>query len=134
MKTILIFFGILFLLLIIWDLCTRKYLNPYTMDLYIANKGAGKSSTLAKNTIKALKHHEIVYTNAKDIKVNGVRIFDTYDLGKKYVENSYLLVDEISLFFDNRNYKNTSKEFIEWLREVRHDRLKVDLFSQSYDC
>lgn len=134
MKVILIFFGVLFLLLVIWDLCTRKYLNPYTMDLYIANKGAGKSSTLAKNAIKAYKHHEIVYTNASDLLINEVRIFNTYDLGKKFVDNAYILVDEISLFFDNRNYKNTSKDFIEWLREVRHDRLKVDLFSQSYDC
>ena len=61
MKVILIFFGVLFLLLVIWDLCTRKYLNPYTMDLYIANKGAGKSSTLAKNAIKAYKQSHDVY-------------------------------------------------------------------------
>ena len=104
------------------------------MDLYIGNKGCGKSSTLAKNCIKALKRREDTYTNASDIMVNGVKIFNTYDLGKKYIANSYIAVDEISLYFDNRNYKNTSKEFIEWLREVRHDRLKVDLYSQSYDC
>lgn len=119
---------------ITWHFLTLKYINPYTMDLYIANKGAGKSTQLAKNVLKACKRGQKVYTNDKDLKINGVRLFDTFDLGHYYVSNGYLAVDEISLYFDNRNHRNTSKEFIEWLREVRHNRLMVDLFSQSYDC
>lgn len=127
-------FFTLMISLIIWHFATLKYLNPYTMDLYIANKGAGKSTQLAKNVIKACKRGQKVYTNDKDLKINGVRCFDTYDLGQYYVGNAYLAVDEISLYFDNRNYKSTSKDFIEWLREVRHNSLMVDLFTQSYDC
>lgn len=128
-----LFFAIM-ISLIIWHFCTLKYINPYTMDLYIANKGAGKSTQLAKNVIKYAKKGLKVYTNDKDLKINGVRVFNTFDLGNYYVSNGYLAVDEISLYFDNRNHRNTSKEFIEWLREVRHNRLMVDLFSQSYDC
>lgn len=120
--------------LIIWHFLTRKYINPYTMDLYIANKGAGKSCTLAKNALKASKRGQTVYSNTEDINVENVRVYDTFDLGRYSVEKAYILVDEVSLFFDNRNYKNTSKEFIQWLRSIRHDRLCVDLFTQSYDC
>lgn len=132
---ILIYFLLGFnLFFITWHLLTRKYINPYTMDLYIGNKGCGKSSTMAKMILNNIKHNEIVYANADDIKINNVRIYDTLDLGNKKVENSHIYVDEVSLFFDNRNYKNTSKEFIKWLREIRHLKLKVELFTQSYDC
>lgn len=124
----------LLICLIIWHFLTRKYINPYTMDLYIANKGAGKSTTLAKNVLKARRKGNNVYTNADDINISGTRIFNTFDLGNYHVEKAYILVDEVSLYFDNRNYKNTSKEFIQWLRSIRHDRLCVDLFTQSYDC
>lgn len=120
--------------LLVWHFATLKFLNPYTMDLYIANKGAGKSTQLAKNAIKAIKRGETVYTNANDLKVNDVEIFNTYDLGYYYLSDAFVAVDEISLFFDNRQHAKTAPEFVEWLREIRHDRLKVDLYSQSYDC
>lgn len=131
---IVYFLFALLICLIIWHFLTRKYINPYTMDLYIANKGAGKSTTLAKNVLKARRKGNNVYTNADDINIPGTRIFNTFDLGNYHVEKAYILVDEVSLYFDNRNYKNTSKEFIQWLRSIRHDRLCVDLFTQSYDC
>lgn len=120
--------------ILIWHVTTMKYINPYTMDLYIGNKGCGKSSTMAKMIKDDVKHNVKVYANAPDININGVRVYDTFDLGHKKVTNANIYVDEVSLFFDNRNYKNTSKEFIAWLREVRHNRLKVKLFTQSYDC
>lgn len=132
---ILIYFFIGFdILILTWHLLTIKYINPYTMDLYIGNKGCGKSSTMAKMILKNIKKGEIVYANADDIKIKNIRIYETLDLGRKKVEKAHLYVDEVSLFFDNRNYKNTSKEFIKWLREVRHNKLKVELFTQSYDC
>lgn len=139
MKFLIIFFLCLIIILIVWHFITLKYLNPYTMDLYIANKGAGKSCTLSKNVLKYIKSGKPVYTNADDINISGTRIFNTYDLGYYFVEDSYILIDEVSLFFDNRNalnkkYMQQSKDFVQWLRECRHDRLCIDLFTQSYDC
>lgn len=124
----------LLVLLIIWHFVTLKYLNPYTMRLFIANKGAGKSTTAAKFRQKYIRRYIPVYTNMDDMKINGVRIYQTMDLGHYKVDDRYIQVDEVSLFFDNRNYKTTSKEFIKWLRAVRHHKLRVDLFTQSYDC
>lgn len=139
MKTIWIIFFCFMGALLLWHLLTLKYINPYTMDLYIGNKGCGKSCTLAKNVIKYSKYGKPIYTNADDIQIQGVRTFYTLDLGKKYVSDAYLLVDEVSLFYDNRNslnkqYMADSKEFVKWLREIRHNRLCIDLFTQSYDC
>lgn len=134
METLIYIFLVFDLIFITWHLATRKFINPYTMDLYIGNKGCGKSSTMAKMIKKDIKNNIIVYANVNDIKINDVRQYDTFDLGHKKVENATIYVDEVSLFFDNRNYKNTSKEFISWLREVRHNRLRVNLFTQSYDC
>lgn len=134
MNIIIIFLISLLISLIIWHFLTLKYLNPYTMRLFIANKGAGKSTTIRKFCQKYIRRGIKVYANMEDIKINGVHVYDTMDLGKYKVENAYMVVDEVSLFFDNRNYKQTSKEFIRWLRSVRHHRLRVDLFTQSYDC
>lgn len=117
-----------------WHFLTLKYINPYTMDLYIGNKGCGKSSTIAKHVKNDIRKGIHTYVNADDININGVRIYDTFDLGHKKVTDAKIYVDEVSLFFDNRNFKNTSKEFIKWLREVRHNRLRVELYTQSYDC
>lgn len=133
--TFIIWFLISLLIsLIIWHFLTLKYLNPYTMRLFIANKGAGKSTTIRKLCQQYIRRGIPVYANMEDIKINGVHVYDTMDLGRYKVENAYMVVDEVSLFFDNRNYKQTSKEFIRWLRSVRHHRLRVDLFTQSYDC
>lgn len=119
---------------LIWHFLTLKYINPYTMDLYLSGKGGGKSSTIAKHILRDIKNHNIVYSNSDDIKINDVRIYDTFDLGKYKLDNACLYVDEVSLFFDNRNYKNTSREFISFLRGVRHHKLRCELYSQSYDC
>lgn len=126
-------------LLLIWHILTIKYVNPYTMDLYIAKKGAGKSATIAKMIIRSKKRGNNIYVNSPDLKIKDVNIYDTYDLGKGYIENAHLFVDEVSLFYDNRKsmqkgYMKDSEQFVAFLRECRHDKLMVDLFTQSYDC
>lgn len=125
--------------LIIWHFLTLKYLNPYTMRLFIGSKGCGKSTTAAKFRQQYTRRGIPIYTNMEDMKVNGVRIYNTYDLGNYRVDDRYIQVDEVSLFFDNRNslnkkYMQDTKNFVKWLRGVRHHRLRVDLFTQSYDC
>lgn len=109
------------------------------MDLYIASKGAGKSTQIAKNLVRYNGKFGPAYVNSSDINIKGVRVYDTYDLGKYRINSAYVIVDEVSLFYDNRQYQNKdyqrdSKQFIQWLRGIRHEKLKIDLFTQSYDC
>lgn len=128
------FIFILIIIFLIYHLLTKKYLSPYKLFLVLGKKGSGKSTLISKLAIKYLNRGYPVYTNCADCKINGVRIINTYDIGKYQLENCVVLIDEISVFYDNRRYKETSKEFIEWLRYMRHDRLIVWAFSQSYDC
>lgn len=117
----------------VWNFLTLKYKQKDSLVLWIASIGQGKSSTLAKNCLKARKNGSVVYSNCDDINIDGVRIFDTMDLGEYRVQNAQIEIDEISVYYDNRNYKQTSKQFIKWLRYSRHERLNVNMYTQSYD-
>ena len=47
---------------LVFDLKTRKYLNPYKLYLVFGKKGSGKSTYLVKLAKKHLKKHWLVYT------------------------------------------------------------------------
>lgn len=125
--------GGLFLFFVPWHLLTRKYKQNPAISLWIAQIGAGKSSTMAKNILKATSDNKTVYCNCEDVNIPKTRIFKTYDLGNYKVQDAQIEVDEISVYYDNRNYKQTSAQFIRWLRYIRHERLSCNLYTQSYD-
>lgn len=52
---------------LVWDLTTRKYLNPYKLYLVFGKKGSGKSTYLVKLARKHLKKGWIVYTNMEEL-------------------------------------------------------------------
>lgn len=131
---IIIYVLLIFLsLVLIWHFLTKKYISPYKLYVFIGKKGAGKSSYIAKKAKWFIDHGYNVYCNCDDIKINGVHIFKTQDIGKYDMHDAIVFIDEISVFFDNRTYKQTSAEFIQWLRYMRHYKLIVYAFSQSYD-
>lgn len=132
-KFIYIFIVVLFAIGLPWHFLTRRFVQKPAISLWIAQIGAGKSSTMAKNILKARKNNTNVYCNCEDIRIPGTRIFKTYDLGQYKVQDSQIEVDEISVYYDNRNYKQTSQQFIRWLRYIRHERLSCNLYTQSYD-
>lgn len=123
----------MFAIFLPWHLLTRKFVQKPAISLWIAQIGAGKSSTMAKNILAAVKDKKTVYCNCEDVVIPGTRVFNTYDLGMYKVQNAQIEVDEISVFYDNRNYKQTSAQFIRWLRYLRHERLSCNLYTQSYD-
>lgn len=51
----------------------------------------------------------------------------------KFPENSLLQIDEASFDFLNRDWKNTPKEFIKFLKGARHDHIKIIFYSQTAD-
>lgn len=129
--------GVLFVLFLIWHLCTKKYINPYKQYLYIGVKGTGKSTTMTKKIYQYMKKGYDVYTDALDIRIPGLRIIDINDVGAHYAENSVFFIDELALYFSNRNfmdkeYRKRTEAFLKWLHAVRHDRCTVYLFSQDY--
>lgn len=127
---IISFIGIFFFLK--W---AYKYNNPYKLYFVIGKKGSGKTSYLCKLALEYTRRGWAVYTNVLDIKVPGIRIIhDISDLGAFVPDaNSVLLLDEVSLIWDNRHFKNFKDCTKEFFRLQRHYRCICYLFSQTFD-
>lgn len=112
-----------------------KYNNPYKLFFVMGKKGSGKTSYLCKLALDYTKKGWTVYTNVPDLRVSGVRILnDISDLGDVVPKaNSLLLLDEVSLVWDNRHFKNFKDCTKEFFRLQRHYRCTVYLFSQTFD-
>lgn len=104
--------------------------------------GTGKTTLLTAIAIKALKKGmyegesiERVYTNFA-VNYPGIYRLDWSKLGYQQHENCLILIDEISIYCDNRNWKeNLKKEQLMFWKLYRHYRCQIIYCSQSYnDC
>jgi len=128
---LLLLFIVVLLIVFIYHKVTLKYLNPYLLTMVFGKKGSGKSTLLVK---LALQHLEDGWTVYSTERIPGTYFVDYNDIG--YVEfapNSVLLVDEVGMIWDNRNFKNFKNEVRDWFKLQRHRRVKVYLFSQTFD-
>lgn len=131
MKTFCILFCVVCIAFTLFHLLTKKYLNPYKLIMVFGKKGAGKSTLETKLALEHSKKGWTVYCTSK--------IPNTYyvpeDLiGKvEFNEHSVLLVDEVGMLWDNRDFKTFSKDVRDWFKLQRHRKVKVYLFSQSFD-
>lgn len=66
MKFLFWFFFILFALILLWHLLTRKYVNTYKLYLLFGKKGCGKSTMLQKLAVYYKKRGFNVYCNIGD--------------------------------------------------------------------
>lgn len=117
--------------LFIFERLTRKYAsNSFaTLDFYVGKKGSGKTTILTSIALKYLKKGVKVYST-EDIP--GCFTFDPRDIGKyDFDSGSVILIDEISLVFNNRDWTNFDKDKIEWFVLQRHHRNKVVIATQS---
>lgn len=121
----------IFLAFLLFGLYCSKYSNPYKLNMYIGPKGCGKSTLIAKTAIKWLKKGKIVYTTTP---LAGCVYVPAEKIGHVFLEpNSILLVDEVGMIWDNRNFKNFDSAIRDWFKLQRHYRLTVYLFSQAND-
>lgn len=111
----------------------------YHIEICFAQIGSGKSTDIAKRCYKELyrknRRYKYIYTNI-ETGIPGVRMFDTNDFasGKNvFPPGSLVLIDEISLVLDNRKWKKTSEELIEYFRLCRHYKNTLICYSQHYD-
>ena len=119
---------------LLWDFTTRKYLNPYKLYLVFGKKGSGKSTYLVKLARKHLKKGWIVYTNMEELFMPGVRHFEIKHLGDFVPEaHSLLLLDEVGMIWDNRDYKTFKPQVRDFFKLQRHYHVKVYMASQTFD-
>lgn len=130
----MIFLLCVFALVLGFSLVSRKYANPYLLTFVFGKKGAGKSLYMVREMQRDLKRGWTVYTDIQDIKLEGVRIFNTDDLGKFIPEpNSSIYIDEGGVKFDNRNFKTFPPELRDFFKYMRKYRCKCMINSQTYD-
>ena len=121
---------------LVWDLATRKYLNPYKLYLVFGKKGSGKSTYLVKLAHRYLHKRKgwKVYTNMDELYIPGVRHFDIQHLGDFVPEaNSLLLLDEVGMIWDNRDYKLFKPQVRDFFKLQRHYHVLVYMASQTFD-
>lgn len=124
----LIIFTVICILLF---LLSRKYRNPYKLIMIFGKKGSGKSTTLTKLALKYLKKGWTVYTTEP---VPGTYKIDPNQVGfVNFKPHSVILIDEVGMIWDNRNFKSFKPEVRDFFKLQRHYKLRVYLFSQSFD-
>lgn len=153
------FYRVLFcflLLVSVWHLLTKKYINPYRLIFVFAKKGAGKSTFLAKQAVQHLKAGWTVYSTEP---IPGTYHISPNDIGFYALDDGLymiasgeagdldfspaspeankrkilLLIDEVSLIWHARDFKTFPKEVRQFFKLQRHYGVKVIMCSQSFD-
>lgn len=126
-----VLFTLIFLFLGVTLYFYKKYYNPYKLFMVFGKKGAGKSTYLTMLAVKYAKQGRPVYST---LNVPYAFKLDHADIGfRHFPPGSVLLIDEVGMIWDNRNFKNFKPEVRDYFKLQRHYRHTVYLFSQSFD-
>lgn len=110
---------------------TIKFRNPYKLIMVFGKKGSGKTTFLTKTALKAMRKGKKVYST---VDIPGAYKFDVNLIGTyTFPVNSVILIDEVGMIWDNRNFKNFRSEVRDYFKLQRQYRNTVYLFSQSFD-
>lgn len=121
----------LVLLAIPFGYFTYRYRNPYKLIMVFGKKGSGKTTFLAKKSYQYLKKGRPVYTTEY---IPGTIHFDVDKIGyMTFPENAVLMIDEVGMIWDNRNFKTFKPEVRDYFKYQRHEKHTVYLFSQTFD-
>lgn len=131
MLVVLEIMAFVLIVLAVYHFSTKKFLNPYKLTMIFGKKGCGKTTLLTKLALKYNKLNIPVFCTEK---IPGTYLINPADVG--YVElpeNSVLLMDEVGMIYDNRQFKNFKNEVRDWFKLQRHRKVRVYLFSQTFD-
>lgn len=105
-----------------------------SVSLYFGLPGAGKTTMLVHCACKGVKNkaYKHVYSNIA-IAVEGVTYIDNSCIGVYDLHDALILIDEATLFADSRDFKNFSRNLLEYFLEHRHYNVDIVLFTQQWD-
>ena len=105
------------------------------ISCYFGVPGCGKTTLLTKLAIKEKKRLRKRYDNIYTINFNceGCVPLTWDDLGKYRFENSLILIDEITLLADNRDFKTFPKDILEFFVLHRHMGLDIVYATQNFE-
>lgn len=99
---------------------------------YFGLPGCGKSTFLAKFAQNYIQQGYRVFCH-EDSPVDGCYLFKWSDLGRFDMSNSVILIDEISLKADNRDFSKFSDKVKQFFILHRHYHCDIIWFTQQYD-
>lgn len=104
------------------------------ISLYFGLPGCGKTTWLTKLALDAIRDGKYtnVYTNV-GVNIPGVTFIDNSCIGTYELENCLLLIDEATLFADNRAHKEFTKAQTAYFLLHRHRNADIVLFTQQWD-
>ena len=116
-----------------FHMLTKKYINPYKLIMIFGKKGCGKTTTLTKLALKYRKQGREVYCTEK-LAVDGVHLIKPNVIGFVcFPPESVILIDEVGMIWDSRNFKSFKTEVRDYFKLQRHYRNTVYMFSQTFD-
>lgn len=131
---VLIILGIIAVLFVVFLLYTTKYNNPYKLYLLMGKKGVGKSTILQQIAYRYYKRGWNIYCNNGDTKLRAAYQVDASRLWEvDFKPRSVVLIDEVNLLWDNRDFKSFPQELNAFFRVQRHKKLIIYMFSQTAD-
>ena len=120
---------------------TKPYKNKYVIDMYIGGIGSGKTTSIVQYAYKVNKGKtpwKRVYCNVPSI--HGTYYFDFKSMIKELNEDycpfppdSCVCIDEGGIEMFSRNFKAFDMELVKLFKLVRHHKLYVRIYSQSFD-
>lgn len=104
------------------------------VSLYFGLPGCGKTTLLTAKAIAAVKSgkYRNVYSNVR-LKIFGVTYIDNSCIGKYDLSDCLILIDEATLYADNRDFKSFSQSKVTYFLEHRHFNADIILFTQQWD-
>lgn len=101
------------------------------ISIYFGVPGSGKTTFAAWLVRNELKHNRKVWSN---VPITGAMIYEPKeDLGKKNMVDGRIILDEASVEYNNRKFRELDSATIKFLKYHRHYQTAIDVFSQSYD-
>lgn len=128
---ILVIFVISITSMFLFLYATRKYCNPYKLIMIFGKKGCGKTTTICK---LAKQHSKRGWLCFSTVDVSFAHTIDYSVIGDYWFPpNSVIFIDEVGMIWDNRDFKNFKSSVRDWFKFQRHNKVKVYLFSQTFD-
>lgn len=116
---------------LIFHLLTKKYVQWEKFYFIFGKKGSGKSTTLTKIGINFVKKGYKVYCN---FDMPGTWKFNPRDIGHfKFDDYSIIIIDEMSLLYSNRDFKNMDPKVIEFVQQLRKQHCRLYGASVCFD-
>lgn len=104
------------------------------LSVYFGLPGSGKTTLAVKHINSFVRRHIKVYTNI-DTTIPNVFKISAEDLGVFDVSDGVVILDEASLDFDSRSWKEFSKDAKYFFLMHRHYKIaRIELFVQKYDA